>query len=251
MILIADEPTGNLDPTTSVGIMKLLDRINRTGTTVLMATHDAGVVDQMRKRVVELDHGKVIRDQAQGAYGGVQLSAAALRLLRARAGVASQRVDAHRRGPRRSSSSMTLVGLGVLLNQQRAIATEYLGNQLEIAVYLCRDSDVNPSCTSAATDTQKDAIETVIEDSPEVEILPVRDQGGGLREGQEAPRRGPVRRTQPGDDGRGHVGGLLDHARGPQGVRGHHQCRDRPRRRLPDPRRAGDASSRSSTPSTR
>jgi cell division transport system ATP-binding protein len=69
MILIADEPTGNLDPTTSVGIMKLLDRINRTGTTVLMATHDAGVVDQMRKRVVELEQGKVIRDQADGAYG--------------------------------------------------------------------------------------------------------------------------------------------------------------------------------------
>jgi cell division transport system permease protein len=65
--------------------------------------------------------------------------------------------------------SMTLVGLGVLLNQQRAIATEYLGNQLEIATYLCRDSDVNPSCTSAATDTQKEAIEAVIEDSPEVE----------------------------------------------------------------------------------
>jgi cell division transport system ATP-binding protein len=71
MILIADEPTGNLDPTTSVGIMKLLDRINRTGTTVLMATHDTAVVDQMRKRVVELDHGRVIRDQAEGAYGGV------------------------------------------------------------------------------------------------------------------------------------------------------------------------------------
>jgi cell division transport system ATP-binding protein len=69
MILIADEPTGNLDPTTSVGIMKLLDRINRTGTTVLMATHDSGIVDQMRKRVIELDHGRVIRDQAQGAYG--------------------------------------------------------------------------------------------------------------------------------------------------------------------------------------
>jgi cell division transport system ATP-binding protein len=68
-ILIADEPTGNLDPTTSVGIMKLLDRINRTGTTVLMATHDAGIVDQMRKRVVELEHGRVIRDQSQGVYG--------------------------------------------------------------------------------------------------------------------------------------------------------------------------------------
>ena len=69
MILIADEPTGNLDPTTSVGIMKLLDRINRTGTTVVMATHDAGIVDQMRKRVIELDDGRVVRDQAQGVYG--------------------------------------------------------------------------------------------------------------------------------------------------------------------------------------
>jgi cell division transport system ATP-binding protein len=69
MILIADEPTGNLDPTTSVGIMKLLDRINRTGTTVLMATHDAGIVDQMRKRVIELDSGRLVRDQAQGVYG--------------------------------------------------------------------------------------------------------------------------------------------------------------------------------------
>src|SRR6476469_4248551 len=69
MILIADEPTGNLDPNTSVGIMKLLDRINRTGTTVLMATHDSGVVDQMRKRVIELHGGKVVRDQAQGGYG--------------------------------------------------------------------------------------------------------------------------------------------------------------------------------------
>lgn len=65
--------------------------------------------------------------------------------------------------------SMTLVGLGVLLNQQRSLATEYLGNQLEIATYLCRDSDTNPSCTSAATDPQKQAIESVIEDSPEVE----------------------------------------------------------------------------------
>jgi cell division transport system ATP-binding protein len=68
-ILIADEPTGNLDPTTSVGIMKLLDRINRTGTTVVMATHDAGIVDQMRKRVIELDNGRLVRDQAEGAYG--------------------------------------------------------------------------------------------------------------------------------------------------------------------------------------
>lgn len=69
MILIADEPTGNLDPVTSVGIMKLLDRINRTDTTVLMATHDAGIVDQMRKRVIELSGGVLVRDQSRGAYG--------------------------------------------------------------------------------------------------------------------------------------------------------------------------------------
>jgi cell division transport system ATP-binding protein len=69
MILIADEPTGNLDPNTSVGIMKLLDRINRTGTTVMMATHDAGIVDQMRKRVIELSNGQVVRDQTRGVYG--------------------------------------------------------------------------------------------------------------------------------------------------------------------------------------
>ena len=68
-LLLADEPTGNLDPATSVGIMKLLDRINRVGTTVIMATHDAAIVDQMRKRVVELDAGQMIRDEARGVYG--------------------------------------------------------------------------------------------------------------------------------------------------------------------------------------
>ncbi|WP_377271102.1 cell division ATP-binding protein FtsE [Peterkaempfera sp. SMS 1(5)a] len=69
MLLIADEPTGNLDPQNSVGIMKLLDRINRTGTTVLMATHDQAIVDQMRKRVIELDKGHLVRDQSRGVYG--------------------------------------------------------------------------------------------------------------------------------------------------------------------------------------
>ena len=68
-ILLCDEPTGNLDPTTSVGIMKLLDRINRTGTTVMMATHDQHIVDSMRRRVIELQDGEVIRDQSRGVYG--------------------------------------------------------------------------------------------------------------------------------------------------------------------------------------
>ncbi|MDQ4144587.1 MAG: cell division ATP-binding protein FtsE [Actinomycetota bacterium] len=69
LILIADEPTGNLDPATSVGIMRLLDRINRIGTTVVMATHDHAIVDSMRRRVIELEDGLVVRDQSRGIYG--------------------------------------------------------------------------------------------------------------------------------------------------------------------------------------
>ncbi len=64
LILLADEPTGNLDPATTTGIMRLLDRINRTGTTVVMATHDSRIVDMMRRRVIELDRGSLVRDQA-------------------------------------------------------------------------------------------------------------------------------------------------------------------------------------------
>ena len=69
LILLADEPTGNLDPTNSETIMALLERINRTGTTVVMATHDKALVDRMRRRVIELDRGELIRDQVRGVYG--------------------------------------------------------------------------------------------------------------------------------------------------------------------------------------
>jgi cell division transport system ATP-binding protein len=68
LVLLADEPTGNLDPNTSVDIMRLLDKVNRIGTTVVMATHDQAIVDAMRKRVIELDKGRVVRDQARGVY---------------------------------------------------------------------------------------------------------------------------------------------------------------------------------------
>jgi len=68
LILLADEPTGNLDPATSVGIMRILDRINRTGTTVVMATHDHAIVDAMQRRVVELDRGRISRDESRGIY---------------------------------------------------------------------------------------------------------------------------------------------------------------------------------------
>jgi cell division transport system ATP-binding protein len=68
LVLLADEPTGNLDPSTSVDIMRLLDKVNRIGTTIVMATHDQAIVDAMRRRVIELERGKVVRDQARGVY---------------------------------------------------------------------------------------------------------------------------------------------------------------------------------------
>ena len=68
-LLLCDEPTGNLDPQTSLGIMKLLERINKTGTTIVIATHDRDMVDSMRKRVIALESGRVIRDQDRGVYG--------------------------------------------------------------------------------------------------------------------------------------------------------------------------------------
>lgn len=69
LLLLADEPTGNLDPDTSADIMLLLERINRTGTTVMMATHDNNIVDSMRRRVIELQLGRVVRDESRGVYG--------------------------------------------------------------------------------------------------------------------------------------------------------------------------------------
>jgi cell division transport system ATP-binding protein len=75
-LLLADEPTGNLDPETSIGIMQLLYRINRTGTTVLVATHDSAMVDRMRRRVIELAEGVVVRDQLDGQYAPTDMSTA-------------------------------------------------------------------------------------------------------------------------------------------------------------------------------
>ena len=77
-ILLADEPTGNLDPATSVGIMRLLDRINRTGTTIVMATHDHAIVDAMQRRVVAIDNGRVIRDERAGRYETIEQPAVSI-----------------------------------------------------------------------------------------------------------------------------------------------------------------------------
>jgi cell division transport system ATP-binding protein len=75
-LLLADEPTGNLDPETSIGIMQLLYRINRTGTTVVVATHDSSMVDRMRRRVIELSRGRIVRDEISGLYAPRDMSTA-------------------------------------------------------------------------------------------------------------------------------------------------------------------------------
>jgi len=82
-LLLADEPTGNLDPETSIDIMRLLYRINRTGTTVLVATHDQAMVDRMRRRVLELSHGQIVRDEAAGMYTRDETTRDLARRLRA------------------------------------------------------------------------------------------------------------------------------------------------------------------------
>ena len=68
MILLCDEPTGNLDPAISLDIVRLLERINRTGTTIIMATHDDSIVNDLRRRVIELNEGRVVRDDEHGTY---------------------------------------------------------------------------------------------------------------------------------------------------------------------------------------
>jgi cell division transport system ATP-binding protein len=85
-LLLADEPTGNLDPETSIDIMRLLYRINRTGTTVLVATHDHAMVDKMRRRVLELSHGRIVRDEAAGLYARDESTREFARRMRGPAG---------------------------------------------------------------------------------------------------------------------------------------------------------------------
>ena len=146
--------------------MKLLDRINRTGTTVVMATHDAGIVDQMRKRVIELSNGtrrprpvaRRLRLPALSDDGSSDTHAADLRLLRARQRAEAQRV--HDRSPSIVTIfvSLTLVGMGLLLNAQAHKAEDYWGSKLQITVFLCNQNSAAANCVNGeVTDAQKAA----------------------------------------------------------------------------------------------
>jgi cell division transport system ATP-binding protein len=92
-LLLADEPTGNLDPETSIGIMQLLYRINRTGTTVVVATHDSQMVDRMRRRVIELEQGRIVRDEHAGMYAQRDMSTAEFGALLREPAPRPQRAD--------------------------------------------------------------------------------------------------------------------------------------------------------------
>ena len=96
-LLLADEPTGNLDPDTSIGIMQLIYRINRTGTTVVVATHDREMVDKMRRRVIELREGRVIRDQAGGTYSEQESTVEFAARLRRELGIGTDAPPGRRR----------------------------------------------------------------------------------------------------------------------------------------------------------
>ena len=106
-LLIADEPTGNLDPDTSIGIMQLIYRINRTGTTVVVATHDREMVDKMRRRVIELREGRVIRDQADGMYSEDESTVEFAARLRSELGIGSDLFEAGRAGRRKAAPATT------------------------------------------------------------------------------------------------------------------------------------------------
>ncbi|MEA2428523.1 MAG: cell division transport system ATP-binding protein [Thermoleophilaceae bacterium] len=106
-LLIADEPTGNLDPDTSIGIMQLIYRINRTGTTVVVATHDREMVDKMRRRVVELREGRVIRDETGGSYSPDESTVEFAARLRTELGIGTDTFAAGREGRRRAEPLIT------------------------------------------------------------------------------------------------------------------------------------------------
>ena len=137
--------------------------------------------------------------------------------------------------------SLTLVGLGVLLNQQADKAAEHWGSQLQITVCLCKDKDDNPACTGEVTDAQKQRDREGRRGQPRGRRLPLRVQGGGLRQGQGAARPGQVRGPEPGGHRGRHAAVDLDHAQGPRRVPGHHQRGGRPRRGLRHPRPARGA----------
>ena len=153
-ILLADEPTGNLDPGTSLEIVRLLDRINRTGTTVVMATHDHAIVNAMRKRVIELKDGEIIRDENQGVYGASSYATTTRhtpepherRSLMRLQFILSEIGNGLRRNLSMAVSvvlvtmvSMYLLGLGLLAQRQVDTMKDYWYDRVQVTIFMCTE----------------------------------------------------------------------------------------------------------------
>ena len=159
-LLICDEPTGNLDPDTSVGIMQLLYRINRTGTTVVMATHDREMVDKMRKRVIALEDGVVIRDERRGGYGCVRAKLFFSEALRSMAANISTSVAA----VMTVLIGMFLLGLFIALGSWVISWTNHVKKELVVNVYFCTEL----TCGKEATQSRSTPSARELDQNPEV-----------------------------------------------------------------------------------
>ena len=171
--MLCDEPTGNLDPTTSQDIMRLLERINRTGTTVVMATHDERIVDQMRKRVVELEHGKVVRDQERGcttlAFRLSYIAVEAYRGFRRNLLLAISMVII-------VAISLTLFGIALLAGKQVSLFGGYWSDKIEVSVFLAPKIPAEQRDTIRGQLEAVPAVERVYYESKEDAYTRFRDQ---------------------------------------------------------------------------
>ncbi len=180
LILLADEPTGNLDPRTSLGIMRLLEQINRTGTTMVVATHDAGMVDQMRRRVIELDRGLLVRDQAHGVYGIDSTAAAGARMAGQNrcAGVGRQTAPAAASGP--GADSLMPVSVGYV---SKEAATNLWRNRL-MTVAAVLTVAVSLALVGSALLLKQGASQATVQWQNKVDVIVWVNPGGPARADQ-------------------------------------------------------------------
>ena len=174
-VLLADEPTGNLDPSTSAGIMTLLERISQSGTTVIMATHDAGIVDQMQRRVIELKNGEMVRDERHGGYGDTS--------------------GLPRLAPEVEKGAAAVAALTAVLEVQREVAhitgsVEPL-NPADIARAESRENEA-PSATTEAPREPGTHTRSIPVTTPDVEALGLADRLGLGDKNDRADEVGPT-----------------------------------------------------------
>jgi energy-coupling factor transporter ATP-binding protein EcfA2 len=233
-ILLADEPTGNLDPATSLDIVQLLDRINRTGTTIVMATHDSAIVNEMRRRVIELQEGRVVRDVAEGTYTPERTTAEPASQGKPEAPVSWEPEPEEDFDPsagygwclmrlgfilgeiwtglRRNLSmaisvilvtmvSVFLLGLGMLAQRQADTMKGYWYDRIQVSIYMCTEGAPQPNCNEqAATDDQKATIESQLKAMPEVDQVFREDAQEAFDRFREQFRNSPIADTvQVGD----------------------------------------------------